>query len=102
MVEKVYGISSAVFEPLERPIGPGWRVRVSVTAQNIEHIALPFRARVGGQPVEMLAVTAAGDRFEGYLTSLPQPGDRLFVGYGLASIPTAIVYRRPETRPPVA
>jgi hypothetical protein len=102
MIDKVYNITSAVFEPLERPIGPGWRVHVSVTAQNIQHIALPFRARVGGQPLEMLTVTAAGDRFDGYLSGLPQTGDRLFVGYGLASIPTDIVYGRSETRLPVA
>jgi hypothetical protein len=100
MNEHVLQIISASFELLQSPLGPGWVMRITGIARNIQHRALPFRARVGDQGVEGLTVASAGDRFDGFLRRIPDAGDRLYVGYASATIPTAIVYQ--PSGPPVA
>lgn len=102
MNEPLLQIISARFERMERPVGPGWVMRLSVVTQKIKHVALPFTARVGNQRVRQLGVTAEGDRFEGYLERVPRPGDRLYVGYGKPDKPTNVIYQAEGARPPVA
>jgi GH25 family lysozyme M1 (1,4-beta-N-acetylmuramidase) len=86
-------ILSARFETLPAPLGPGWVMRITATARNIRRIAYPFEARVAQQPVDFLCVGLKGDLFEGYLRQIPHPGDRLFVGYLQANVPTSVVYQ---------
>jgi hypothetical protein len=95
-----FEIISVRFEALDRPVGPGWVIRISGIARHIQHVALPFMARVGEQSVQGLAVTAEGDKFEGFLERIPHAGDRLYVGYGTADLPTDIVYEPDVARPP--
>jgi hypothetical protein len=95
-------ILSARFEVLPATLGPGWVMRITCTARNIRHIALPFVARVGGQGVEFLIASPRGDQFEGYLRQTPRAGDRLFVGYAKANTATSIVFEPGSTGPAVA
>jgi GH25 family lysozyme M1 (1,4-beta-N-acetylmuramidase)/V8-like Glu-specific endopeptidase len=87
-----FAILSGRFESLAQPLGPGWVMRITATARDIQRIAFPFVARVAEQPVDFVCVSVRGDLFEGYLRKRPSPGDRLFVGYIKADVPTSIVY----------
>jgi GH25 family lysozyme M1 (1,4-beta-N-acetylmuramidase)/V8-like Glu-specific endopeptidase len=88
-----FTILSGRFESLSEPLGPGWVMRITVNARNIQRIAFPFMARVAEQPVDFLCLSVKGDLFEGYLRQNPRPGDRLFVGYVKAEVPTQVVYQ---------
>jgi hypothetical protein len=96
-----FSVSSARFELLPRPLGPGWIMRVTAGAKNIGHFDTPFVARLGEQHIEFLCVSTPGDLFEGYLRRTPKPGDRLFVGYSVADVPTSVVFGQ-EERPPIS
>src|SRR5260370_1760635 len=89
-----FAILSGRFETLAQPLGPGWVMRITATARDIQRIAFPFVARVAESPVDFVCVSVRGDLFEGYLRERPRPGDRLFVGYIKADVPTSIVYGR--------
>ena len=101
MANETLNVLSASFEMLLRPLGPGWVMRVSGRARNLEPRALPFVARVGAQMVEGMAISSDGDRFEGFLRHEPAEGDRLFVGYLKPDLSTAITYQ-PGSGPAVA
>jgi hypothetical protein len=88
-----FAILSGRFEALAQPLGPGWVMRITANARDIRRIAFPFAARVAEQPVDFVCVSVRGDLFEGYLRKMPSPGDRLFVGYIKADVPTSIVYQ---------
>jgi hypothetical protein len=96
-----FSILSARFEPLRRPVGLGWVMLVTTQTRNIRFVAFPFVARVGEQPLDFLCYGLEGEYFEGYLKRIPNPGDRLFVGYNRATVPTSIVYQ-PTPGPAVA
>jgi hypothetical protein len=96
-----FSILSARFEALPQPVGPGWVMRVTAKARNIQHIAFPFVARVADQKVDFLYVNFAGDVFEGYLLHTPRPGDRLFVGYAEANTPTSIIFQPGSVGPAI-
>jgi hypothetical protein len=101
MKNETVDVLSASFEVLQRPLGPGWVMRISGRARNLQARALPFVARVGTQRVEGMAITSAGDGFEGFLRRVPAPGERLFVGYLNADLSTSITYQ-PGVGPVVA
>jgi hypothetical protein len=88
-----FTILSGRFESLSQPLGPGWVMRITVNARNLQRIAFPFMARVAEQPVDFLCLSVKGDLLEGYLRQHPRPGDRLFVGYVKADVPTQVVYQ---------
>jgi|SRR5271155_2415607 len=98
---KDLSVLSARFEPLSRPLGPGWVMRVTAQTTNIQFIAFPFVARVADQPIDFLCYGLQGEYFEGYLKRIPQTGDRLFVGYNRADVSTSIVYQ-PTVGPAVS
>jgi hypothetical protein len=100
MLEDI-SILSAQFEPLSDPLGPGWVMRVTAQTRNIRRIASPFVARIADQQIDSLHFGLEGRFFHGYLKRIPQPGDRLFVGYSTADTPTSVVYR-PGPGPAVA
>lgn len=87
-------IISARFKSLGKPLGPGWIMNISVEARGIKIVNTPFKARIGEQDVQGLTIASGGDRFEGFLRRVPRQGDRLYVGYGSANMPTQIVYKR--------
>jgi hypothetical protein len=95
-------VLTAQFDRVPPAAKPGWAMRISGTAQNIQHRAVPFVARVGEQNVEQVSVNYKGDRFEGLLRNVPRSGDRLFIGYAQANIPTSIVFQNGGTGPAVA
>jgi hypothetical protein len=101
MAADEFSILSGEFQLLGRPLGPGWVMRISGRAQNLLHRALPFVARVGEQPVEVLSFNFEGDRYEGFLRRVPNVGDRLFVGYDAPTVETAITFKG-GVGPPVA
>lgn len=86
-------ILTAEFEPLAQPL-EGYVMRISGTARNYQFRAMPFLARLGDQQIESLTWNLRGDRFAGYLRRMPNSGDRLFVGYGVANQPTPITFHR--------
>jgi hypothetical protein len=88
-----FAILSGRFESLAQPLAPGWVMRITVAARDIQRIAFPFVARLAEQPVDFVCVSVRGDLFEGYLRKMPRPGDRLFVGYIKADVPTSVVYQ---------
>lgn len=94
-------VTSARFELLRHPVGPGWVMRVTGAAKYILHRAAPFVARVGDQRLEGVGINSEGSAFEGYLSRIPQPGDRLHVGYSTATIPTAFAFRSGSDAPSV-
>ena len=101
MRNDTFDVLSASVEMLPRPLGPGWVMRVSGRARNLQPRALPFVARVGAQMVDGLAINSAGDQFEGFLRRVPAPGERLFVGYLNPNLSTPITYQ-PGPGPVVA
>ena len=87
-----FSVLSARFEALPKPLGPGWVMRITASTQNIAHLSTRFVARMAEQSVEFLCVSTNGDLFEGYVRQVPKAGDRLFVGYAEADVPTSVVF----------
>jgi hypothetical protein len=75
---------------------PRWVLRIDVEGSGFRARAIPFVASVGNVPVEVIAPKMAGAGFLGLLSSYPNDGDELKVGYldeGLIS--TGLTYQTP-------
>jgi hypothetical protein len=90
-------VDSVDFEPITEPLPTDWVMRLVIHGSDLSFGATRMVAEMGAQAVQGLMPTAQAGVVLGFLTSVPQSGDELRIGYqDLPLISTGITYSPPN------